>query len=649
MRIPTTPESVDGFIDRLTALMQDDATHLYFDTSFLMWLTAIGPISRAEFFAWAASLGERTHVPLWTMHEYYRHHCAGTLKDRLMRSASELDAASKAFLSKVAPYADRPLMAGQPEAAYREALRIAANRLDNLVALAKDWNYEESAVETLTWMNGRTCAGTTVFDALPGLIANGKGRYTQDVPPGFEDRRKKDRMSRGSNRYGDLLFWQEVMAHAEAGGSKAVLVVSNDRKKDWYFKMADAVVDPQWKRLRSRWEPVPVPHPTLAFELKSKAGIDSLDLLDQLYLGAIVWKTGRPQYERFASVAIDIEAQQPPRASSATIVKPSQKRSENATIGLKDAIDLVKAGLTQPDAAAVTLGDRLEGTAPDAESFVQGFSALDLEPLSQAAVVCFARTIHDRALDGSGPAQALTARLMGMLDKLDADTAACTYLGFALSAYFVDGVPRPRPHSHVMAELFAWQDDTAFSKVLQVLGRHLVSQRSPAIYLPNSQNKRMEVVVTHDARTRQNPVELVQVSFDGKALLTAAEVRPDLLLRTQLRGASECSVGEVVRTLCSFYGVPAELVDVRGGDAGPETGQRKPLAAERIAADDRTMLEYKAPRYGPGSLSSIRRTPRNPAAAAAPSTRRAASAGPVSSAPIAGRSSTRTSTPQRTS
>ena len=39
MHIPIQPESADDFIERVSALIQDDRTHLYFDTSFLMWLT----------------------------------------------------------------------------------------------------------------------------------------------------------------------------------------------------------------------------------------------------------------------------------------------------------------------------------------------------------------------------------------------------------------------------------------------------------------------------------------------------------------------------------------------------------------------------------------------------------------------------------
>jgi hypothetical protein len=567
MRIPIKSESADDFIERVYGLLQDKRTHVYFDTSFLMWLTTIGPISRQQFFAWAGTLGDRTHVPLWSMHEYYRHHRNRTLKRRLEKGSRKLDAAAKAFISDVEPYADRPLLPGQPDGAYLEALRLAAGRLEELTSLANTWDYDASAFETLTWMNARSCSTDTVFKTMPTLTAYGSGRYTQDLPPGYEDRRKRDKVSRGSNRYGDLLFWEEVMVHAKTSKAATVVVVTNDRKRDWFFKLAEPEIDSGWKRLRSRWDPVPVPHPTLSFELKMKSGIDRLELLDQLYLGAVIWKKRRPQFERFASIAINIRPGQETDKLGLSTVKPSHKRSDHSTIGLMAAIALSHAAVAAPDAATSDLLGRIEGGAPEAETFVDQLSEAELSALQPPQMACFARSLHDRALAGSGPAQALTSRLLGMLGKLSADSAACVYLGLATSAYFENDIPRDRPTSHLLEELFAWQDDTALPKILSVMARRLAKARSPALYAPNAANRRVAVKVEHDSRKQQTPAELKQVYFGRTALLTSDELRPERQLRNLIGGATEASVHTIVRSLCSYYGVPWELTDVLGGES----------------------------------------------------------------------------------
>ena len=124
-------------------------------------------------------------------------------------------------------------------------------------------------------------------------------------PPGFLDRRKEDTPTRGSNRFGDLLFWEEVVQHAKSVKAAAVVVVTRDRKEDWYAGAAEPELGPDWKRVKAKWLPVPNPHPTLAFELRIETGAE-LVLLDELYLGALLWKFGRPTFERLASVAIAV-------------------------------------------------------------------------------------------------------------------------------------------------------------------------------------------------------------------------------------------------------------------------------------------------------------------------------------------------------
>src|ERR1035437_583690 len=80
LEIPGEAETLADFIARLIALLAAPDTHLYVDTSLLMWLTKIGSGSRQELFAWLEkNCVARVHVPIWAAHEYLKHHVAGTL------------------------------------------------------------------------------------------------------------------------------------------------------------------------------------------------------------------------------------------------------------------------------------------------------------------------------------------------------------------------------------------------------------------------------------------------------------------------------------------------------------------------------------------------------------------------------------------
>jgi hypothetical protein len=70
-------------------------------------------------------------------------------------------------------------------------------------------------------------------------------RYEEEIPPGFEDR-KKDRHAR---RYGDLIVWFELLEHVkrskeQEGSAVPVIFVTDDTKRDWWRSAEGRAVGP---------------------------------------------------------------------------------------------------------------------------------------------------------------------------------------------------------------------------------------------------------------------------------------------------------------------------------------------------------------------------------------------------------------------
>ncbi len=566
MRIITATETPQEFTSRAAEILKAETTHVYFDTSFLMWLTRVGEEARAQFVNWAATLGDRTHVPLWSMHEYYRHHTGGTLRADLVNRADELMAAAKAFQKEVRKFADQPLISGQSEAAYQDLVDNALEGLREISDAARGWDYDRCAAEVIDWINKRACRGRTVFDSMASLGAKGAARYTQDVPPGFLDRYKEDTPTRGSNRFGDLLFWEEVVQHAKSVQAVAVVVVTRDRKEDWYADAAEPELGLDWKRVKAKWLPVPNPHPTLAFELSIETGAE-LVLLDELYLGALLWKFGRPAFERLASVAIAVapghfdKVDPPPRPVRAR----AQKRREQATIGLMPARKLLDAAFGEPNGRVAAVLAQLEQDAPVVDEFIERLGVETLEPLSLDEITNLARRLHDGAKVRAGPVLAATGKLLNITDSMPADMAAAAYLGFLSSAYFTDSTPAARPASPFLEDLFAWQGDPAMRVVLRALGLQLRRLRSAALYVPNGKGEELRLRFEHDAEQQQNPVLLTQVYVDQQAVLTEGEARPESQLQSLL-GRSEATVRDIARALSRYYGLPFDQLEIDGGE-----------------------------------------------------------------------------------
>ncbi|KFL46323.1 hypothetical protein IL54_1739 [Sphingobium sp. ba1] len=499
------------------------------------------------------------------MHEFHRHHRSGTLRADLVKRADGLMSAAKLFRQEVGRYADQRMQVGQSGAAFQDSVDNALELLKDLTDVARRWDYDRCAADVISWMNERACANRTVFRSLESLEARGAARYTQDVPPGFLDRIKQDSPDKGSNKYGDLLFWQEVVEDAQKKGARAVIIVTRDRKEDWFAGEPDPNLTLDWQRVRAKWRPVPRPHPTLAFELKVEAQAQ-LELLDELYLGAVLWKFGRPTFERLASAAIAVTPEQFERVDPppAPVRSRAHKRRDQPGIGLVEANSLIDSAVEESGERVTAFLGMLEGDAPDVDKFLDELEPTALAQFDKRELANLALRLHDGARQGLSPAVRCAHKVIGLLDALPAHSAAAIYIGFLSSTYLVGGRPLDRPDSPFMEDLFAWQTDTAFQVILRAFALRMGKLRSTALYLPNSRDERRTLRVEHDAQQQQDPVALIQVYLGTQALLTDGETRPDAQLRV-LVGHAASSVRDIARALARHYGLPFGLLDITGG------------------------------------------------------------------------------------
>jgi len=76
-------------------------------------------------------------------------------------------------------------------------------------------------------------------DKLTDVSKQGKNRYDYEVPPGYADKDKPAHL-----RYGDLVFWLQVLEYA-ASESPHIIVVTNDSKADWWTKPRGKLFGPR--------------------------------------------------------------------------------------------------------------------------------------------------------------------------------------------------------------------------------------------------------------------------------------------------------------------------------------------------------------------------------------------------------------------
>jgi hypothetical protein len=104
---------------------------------------------------------------------------------------------------------------------------------------------------------------TTLFDGKVGMhyseeplgkiYRDGKNRYENKIPPGYQDTDKK-----GLEQYGDLVLWLQIIDYAK-DNKRSIILITDDRKSDWWLKSNGQTIGP---------------NPQLRDEIISKANVD---------------------------------------------------------------------------------------------------------------------------------------------------------------------------------------------------------------------------------------------------------------------------------------------------------------------------------------------------------------------------------------
>lgn len=604
LSIPTHPEAAADYKIRLGMLLGSSRTHVYIDTSFLMWSTKIGPAARGQLLQWLRdNLQGRVHVPTWSAHEYLRHHVAGTIVDELIKRSGAVAQVAGSTFAYFRPFLDDPaLPAAEGWDGLRASTREAVNSLGRLAEAAKGWRraYPAHAEQIIAFINERVLEAGGVFEDLSSISAQGAARYEGRIPPGYQDRNKRgdggeddpdEAGVAGANRYGDLIFWKEALAHAKEAGATAMVILTNDRKNDWRMGAeSGAALDEIMLAQKKAWRPVPRIHPMLALEAKL-VGAQEVALVDSQYLAAYLSGIDPNRVDAFADVAIvpdppakqsegerrafalnhrlaeDAARDDAVAAESSALAAedgfrfPDDPSVKSSVVALKRALLESRNGANARGAAII---DRVRGDIEGAQPFDAVLTAETLAGMDHIALVSMARGLHDDVLAGRPGLAEPMVDLVGLLEELPTFTAGALLLGLIASMYLCEGTGNSRlpPKSPASAQLFSALEQPYADVCAKVIRQRLASNTRQPLYAPG--DGLVECVFDVEVETMERD-ELRSLKIAGIETLTAAQEADHLRLRA-IMSAEVTTGGAILEQAARLFTLPPELLDAVGDD-----------------------------------------------------------------------------------
>jgi predicted nucleic acid-binding protein len=218
--------SIEDLKAQFEAAVLDQGCHFYIDTSILVWLLQIGKPARAQFKDWMKEVGEsRFHVPVWSAHEFFNHHVNDLIGRKLSEAAEVMRQTADRSYSEIRPFLGEAVDERSPEDLHLQArdTLVQLKRLAADVGRWKEKHYQQHLQEVVDLITSlRLRHRPSIIDFMTDIDVLERNRYSGRVPPGFKDKNKRPKKSEpartdgaaellGDNRYGDLMFWREVL------------------------------------------------------------------------------------------------------------------------------------------------------------------------------------------------------------------------------------------------------------------------------------------------------------------------------------------------------------------------------------------------------------------------------------------------------
>jgi len=237
--------------EEIKAAWEDKGTLFVFDTSTLLNIYSYADQTRTDFFSILEKLQDQIWLPYHVGLEYQRrrleiikeekaifqkiHKCLNKIKD-VFESDFEQLSLKKRF----------PELFTETEELKKKIL-LAINdyniKVDAFDKKQPCVRSHDAIRDKLTSLFAGRVGEKPEQSWLDKLYEEGKDRFDTKTPPGYEDIKKENKGQECftyaglfyKRIYGDLIIWKQIIQRAKHEDVKAVIFVTDDGKKDWWF------------------------------------------------------------------------------------------------------------------------------------------------------------------------------------------------------------------------------------------------------------------------------------------------------------------------------------------------------------------------------------------------------------------------------
>jgi hypothetical protein len=584
MKIPQSPIDLKVYHQTIIDLLNKPGVPIYVDASLLMWLLQAGDVVRRELLQWCENVvSDRVFVPTWSAHELYRHIRQETVLKDVQGRLKQYNATFRQALIDMAVSADDALCEQTQfndrshllQTLRADVVRLSGQLSEVLESKKVQSHYQRALTDVIAFVN-KHVTKTDPFDLFAMVGASKDLRFSGRVPPGYKDEGK------GENSVGDLVFWEEVLAHVTITKSIGAVILTNDNKSDWHYKPSQLLNYKGERRAvqqQSGFE-AHLPHPLLEHEAYCKAGIEDLVILDVSILAVVLDRTTPLAVRALVAATHPTLLEKYETGVNWSQIDPAGSEVQLRNVQGADALTMPVAASPRPrvvteDEAAqpvpvIFLRD--EGSVPTAlapylraleADVTERTAALDtvmspsfLKDRTRQELVILGRRVYRTAAAKGSPADVRIAEFLQMASGLDVSLSNALALGMFVELYFDEALEiRPTPLDGPWQVLFDMQYQEVFCEAVEQIAEMLAPQAEKLLAVPSCNPKNVEVQIQLVKPAEKGTKHIASVIIRGKELLGDA-IPMSSSSMTTLVGGRPSTIGAVMHAISRRFVVP---------------------------------------------------------------------------------------------
>lgn len=184
---------------------------------------------------------ERHDAQLWLPHQAgleYQKNRVGVIQAEAALCGDFVDETEK-LISRLSNPRNHPFVSRPTFDAIRASLDQAATELGTKRVQLKSLLRNDIIRDRLSALTDNRIGQPLGRAELERITKDGPTRYVNKVPPGYKDDKKPV-----TEKFGDLIFWFQILAQAKLT-TRSVILVTDDAKEDWWLKSNGMKLSPR--------------------------------------------------------------------------------------------------------------------------------------------------------------------------------------------------------------------------------------------------------------------------------------------------------------------------------------------------------------------------------------------------------------------